>query len=241
MRRTRRLTTRQADQQRRHRAVRLSRDTRAARFTRRRPGQGASPVLPRRSAALAKWPRPRRCAAYCGSIAVLHARTLRPLRIVLRSPRVLGPSTVRLSTSRITLRRTRLMLGHGRRGHPWLLSPAGRQEARRVPRSPNTITRITPIMPTSWLCRCGHRIPRTVRLPCDSGRHNPDVITVLASGHYRDRAAWRGPHRQSARRRSRAETPCRRGHRCLPGLDRPSRPCGRSRRRPRAPRRPGSL
>jgi len=57
--------------------------------------------------------------------------------------------------------------------------------------------------------RCG--------LPCGSGRHNPDVITVPTSGHCRDRAAWRGPRRQSARRRSRAETPCRCGHRCLQG------------------------
>ena len=29
-------------------------------------------------------------------------------------------------------------------------------------------------------------------LLCDSGRHNLDVITVLTSGHRRDRAAWRG-------------------------------------------------
>jgi hypothetical protein len=94
---------------------------------------------------------------------------------------------------------------------------------------------ITPIMPMLWLCRCAPQIPRTVGLPCVSGRHNPDVITVLTLGHCRGRAVWRGPHQQSSRRRSRAGTSCRRGHRCPQGLDRPSHPCHRSRRRPRAP------
>jgi hypothetical protein len=105
------------------------------------------------------------------------------------------------------------------------------------------------VMPTSALrrsCRCcgyadvGLGSGARWGLPCDSGRHNPDVITVLTSGHRRDRAVWRRPHQQSARRRSRAETPCRRGHRCPQGLDRPSHPCRRSRRGPRAPQPPGS-
>jgi hypothetical protein len=90
-------------------------------------------------------------------------------------------------------------------------------------------------------CRCcgdadvGLRSRARWGLPCVSGRHNPDVITVLTLGHCRGRAVWRGPHQQSSRRRSRAGTSCRRGHRCPQGLDRPSHPCHRSRRRPRAP------
>jgi hypothetical protein len=59
--------------------------------------------------------------------------------------------------------------------------------------------------------------PARCGLPCDSGRHNPDMITVLASGHCRDRAAWRGHTDSRHVERVRAETPCRRGHRCLQG------------------------
>jgi hypothetical protein len=133
-------------------------------------------------------------------------------------------------------------------GPPSFVAAAAHTTTRAEKPSPD-VALIVGVMPTSALRRsCRPRgyadggIGSRARcgLPCESGRHNPDVITVLASGHSRDRAAWRGPHQQSARRRSRAETACRRGHRCRQGLDRSSHPCRRSRRRPRAPRPPGS-
>jgi hypothetical protein len=124
--------------------------------------------------------------------------------------------------------------------HPDSLTQQAIQPSGRYNHQVGTIG-VVPTSAQRRSCRCcgyadvGLRSRARWGLPCVSGRHNPDVITVLTLGHCRGRAVWRGPHQQSSRRRSRAGTSCRRGHRCPQGLDRPSHPCHRSRRRPRAP------